>query len=183
MSDTDIESSTNLKIRRIHGKRNADYSLWHMRLRAAGWVKGDLDVVAKKKTATNVQRVSSSSDTASSSQQPKSSSTSHDREKQEKVSAPKIFALGDAPLRVAMDAEDDPVRVLEQLDARYASNRTISKIAVQTQLFRMSYTGQNRSNYIDQFTSLLSQLERMGKDIAIPNTRKAPVPLASIDPK
>lgn len=38
------------------------------------------------------------------------------------------------------------------------------------------------SPYTDQFTSLISQLERVGKDAAIPESRKASILLASIDP-
>lgn len=57
----------------------------------------------------------------------------------------------------------------------------VSKIAVQTQLIQMIYTGQNMSSYIDPFSSLFSQLERMGKDAAIPKTHKSPVRLASAD--
>ena len=38
------------------------------------------------------------------------------------------------------------------------------------------------SKYIDDFTSLFSQLEFMGKNAAIPETHKAPMLLASIDP-
>ena len=80
-----------------------------------------------------------------------------------------------------MDVDDDPARMLQLLDSRYASNRTVSRIAVQTQLFRMSCNGQDMSSYIDQYTSLFSQLERMGKDSAIPDSHKAPMLLASID--
>ena len=58
-------------------------------------------------------------------------------------------ALGDAPLRVVMDVDDDFSRMLSLLDARYASNSTVSRIAVQTQLFRMSYKGQDMSSYVD----------------------------------
>ena len=93
-----------------------------------------------------------------------------------------ISALGDAPLRVVMDVDDDPGKMLDLLDARYASNRTVSRIAVQTQLFRMSYSGQDMASYVDQYTSLFSQLERMGKDAAISESHKAPMLLASIDP-
>ena len=93
-----------------------------------------------------------------------------------------ISALGDAPLRVVMDVDDDPGKMFGLLDARYASNHTVSKIAVQTQLFLMSYSEQDMTTYVDQYTSLFSQLERMGKDVAIPESRKAPMLLASIDP-
>lgn len=102
--------------------------------------------------------------------------------KREKASGIIISALGDAPLRVVIEVDDNPSRMLALLDARYALNRTVSRIAVQTQLFRMSYKGQNMSEYIDQYTSLFAQLERMGKDAAIPESHKAPMLLASIDP-
>ena len=45
----------------------------------------------------------------------------------------------------------------------------------------MRYTGQDVAKYIDDFTSLFSQLELMGKNAAIPETRKAPMLPASID--
>lgn len=60
-----------------------------------------------------------------------------------------ISALGDAALRVVMDIDEDPSRKLSLLDARYASNRTASRIAVQTQLFQMSYTRQDMSVYVE----------------------------------
>ena len=92
-----------------------------------------------------------------------------------------ISALGDALLRVVMDVDDNTARMLQLLDSRYASNRTVSRIAVQTQLFRMSYNCQDMSSHIDQYTSLFSQLVRMGKDSAIPESHKAPMLLASIE--
>ena len=39
------------------------------------------------------------------------------------------------------------------------------------------------SSYIDKYTSLFAQLEQMGTDVAFPDTHKAPMLLASIDPK
>lgn len=78
--------------------------------------------------------------------------------------------------------DDDPGRMLQLLDARYPSNRTVSRIAVQTQLFRMSYNGQNTSEHEDQFSSLFSQLDGMGKDAALPEFYKAPPLMAFIDP-
>lgn len=93
-----------------------------------------------------------------------------------------MSALSETLLRVVMDVDDDPKRMMELLDSRYACNRTVSCIAFQTQLFYMTYTCQNIWAYVDQNTSLFSQLERMGKDAAIPETHKAPMLLASIDP-
>ena len=173
MSDSEVESSNSsgIKIPRFHGRRNEDYGLWRLRLRAACRVKGVWHVVDTSASAT------SSSSTATETQDAARLSA-----KREKASGIIISALGDAPLRVVLEADDDPVKMLQLLDARYASNRTVSRIAVQTQLFRMTYKDQNMSTYVDQYTSLFSQLERMGKDAAIPETHKAPMLLASIDP-
>lgn len=46
----------------------------------------------------------------------------------------------------------------------------------------MTNNGQNMSDYVDQFAALFSQLDRMGKDAAIPESYKAPMLLACIDP-
>lgn len=54
---------------------------------------------------------------------------------------------------------------------------------MQIQLFRMLHNAKNMSPYVEQFTSLFAQLERMGKDAAIPEAHKAPMLLAFIDPK
>lgn len=151
MADSDTETSS-LKLVRFHGKRGEDYGLWRMRLRAACRVKGVWNVV-ESTSETTLASTSQEKD----SQQPSSSVTASEKEKHleklEKASAIIISALGDAPLRVVMEADDDPSKMLRLLDARYASSRTVSRIDVATQLFRMSYKGQNMSSYIDQFTT------------------------------
>lgn len=100
----------------------------------------------------------------------------------EKASGIIITDLGDVPLRVVLEADDDPACMRKLLDARYASSRTASRIAVQTQLSRMSYTGQHMFTFIDQYTALFNQLGRVGKEAAIPEGHKAPMLLAWIDP-
>ena len=175
MSDSEAESErTALKIPRFHGRRGEDYGLWRLRLRAACRVKGLWSLVEKKPTA----------DAEESTRQDEMTAAERHRQtaKLEKASGIIITALGNSPLRVVADVDDDPARMLELLDARYASNRTVSRIAVQTQLFRMRYTGQDMSKYIDEYASLFSQLEFMGKDVAIPEAHKAPMLLASIEP-
>jgi len=178
MSDTDVESdvTSGFKIPRFHGKRDEDYGLWRLRLRAACRVKGIWSVVDP--TASSSITTDTTLDVA-----PDALASVRRIAKREKASGIIISALGDAPLRVVLDVDDDPARMLALLDARYASNRTVSRIAVQTQLFRMSYTEQNMSTYVDQYASLFAQLERMGKDAAIPETHKAPMLLASLDPQ
>jgi gag-polypeptide of LTR copia-type len=70
--------------------------------------------------------------------------------------------------------------MLALLDDRSASSRAASRIAVQTQLYRKTYDGGDMATFIDEFGSLFSQLERMGKDAAIPESHKAPMLLAAI---
>lgn len=71
--------------------------------------------------------------------------------------------------------------MISLLDTRYVSNRMVSRIVVQTHLFRMSYPDQNMSIYVYKYASLFSQLEQMGNDAAIPETHKTPILLASLD--
>ena len=176
MSDTDVDNSKSnvLRIPRFHGRRGEDYGLWRLRLRAACRVKGVWHIVSED---TEHSTATSSASTALSDAD-KHKLTS----KKEKASGIIISALGDSPLRVVAEADGEPARMLALLDARYASSRTVSRIAVQTQLFRMRYTGQDMSRYIDEYVTLFSQLEFMGKDIAVPEAHKAPMLLASIDP-
>lgn len=42
---------------------------------------------------------------------------------------------------------------------------------------------QNMSTYVDKYTSLLAELEQIGKDAAIPESPKGPMLLASTDIK
>lgn len=74
------------------------------------------------------------------------------------ASAMTISALGKYPICVVADADDDLARILELLGSRYASNRTGSRISVQTQLFHMRSSGQDISKFIDQYTAHFSQL-------------------------
>lgn len=85
-----------------------------------------------------------------------------------------ISAPGNAPLRNVMDLDDDLSRMLQLLDSWKGATRTVSRIAVQKQLHRMSHYSQNMASNIDQYKSLFSRLERIDKDSAIADTGKAP---------
>lgn len=76
-----------------------------------------------------------------------------------------ISALGISPLRVVADYDDEPDRRLQLLDASYASNRTMARIEVKTQLYRKSYDCQYMYRYIDEYSSMLSQLESLRTEI------------------
>lgn len=177
-SEMETEATNGIKISRFHGKRGEDYGLWRLRLRASCRVKGVWGVVDS--SAPSSSTLSTNEDYTA---HPDATIlSSRIISKREKASGIINSALGDVPLWVVLEAYDDPGRMLELLDSRYASNRTVSRIAVQTQLFRMTYTDQDMSTYVDHYTYMFAQLKQMGKDIAIPDTHKAPMLLASIDP-
>lgn len=129
------------KIYCFHGRRCNDYGLWRLRLRAACRVKGVWKLIDKQSTAAT------SSDTTAT---PPTRLDIGTESKLEKASGLIISALGDSPLRIVADADGDPARTPRMLDSRYASNRTVSRIAVQTQLYRMRYKDQDMSKYIDE---------------------------------
>lgn len=138
MSDIEVESNRTSasRIPRFHGKRGEDYGLWRLRLRAACRISGVWNLVENG--------ISGSSAT-------ESSCDNSDKDKQklnvklEKCSGMIISALGDSPLCVVADADGGPFQMVKLLDDRYASSRTSSRIAVQTQLYRMNYQGQDMS--------------------------------------
>lgn len=82
--------------------------------------------------------------------------------KLEEASGMPISALGNAPLRVVLQAEDNPAQMMKLLDSKLASSRTVSRITVQMQLFRMSYKDQNMAYHIDQYASLLFEIGQNG---------------------
>lgn len=85
-------------------------------------------------------------------------------------------------MRVVGDVDDDPARMLEMVDARYASSRTALRIVVQGPLFRMRYAVKEIYTYIDENTAFLSQLESMGKAVALQELHKALMLLAFFHP-
>lgn len=100
MLDTDGESggSSGIKIPRFHGHRYEDYGLWRLSLRAACRVKGVWGMVEEKSESA------SSTSTAADIEM----KSSRRLEKIEKASGIIISFLGDAPLRVVLDSDDDP---------------------------------------------------------------------------
>lgn len=167
-----MDTSTGMKMPRLHGWRGEDYGLSRHWLRAGRQAKGVgplLEIIA------------------TSSEAMASSETSPVKfrkllRKREKASDINIFALGEAPLRFVIGMDQEPDSMLRRFDRRYASNLTLSRIAVQTQLLHISYTGHNVSEYMDEYTTLLSKLDRNGRDATIPETHKPPMLLASINP-
>ena len=78
-------------------------------------------------------------------------------EVKKKAAALLIQALGDTPLQVCSAHKDDALKMLKDLDDRYASSRTSNRIAILTALygkkFRANY---DMTRYIDEFEALFS---------------------------
>lgn len=84
-----------------------------------------------------------------------------------------ISALENAPSRaVADDDDDEPTKMMELLDAHYASNIILSRIFVRIQMYDKRYNDRNMSKYIDKTSALFSQQEFIGKQLQSPNHKK-----------
>lgn len=156
-----------------------------MCLRATWPVMGVWSVVENASSSINTRDTSNSPEAASSSQDSKPSISAQHADKEEMASSLNIYvlrAVRDGPLHVVMKAEHDSTGILKLLDPnshRIGRSHDCRKNVVVSH----ADTGQNMSSYVDYSTSLSSQLERMGKDTAFPESHKAPMLLASIDPK
>ena len=144
-----------LKIAKFNGKASDDYNTWRLRAVIALKGKGFWTDLQKGKTCS--------------------------RETKDKAAALLVHALGDSALRVCSAHIDEPLSMLSLLDTRYASNRASNRVSILTSLYSKRFTGkENMSKYVDEFEVLFNQLERMGEKVAIPETHKAPLLLASL---
>ena len=142
------------KIQRFKGGRNDDYNLWRIRAVAA----------LKWKWYYSCLQAAGCPDTT-----------------KEKAAAILICALGDTPLRVCGEYTSDPIKILELLDACYASSRATTRILVMTSLYSKRFTNNyDMDRYIDELESLFAQLLRIGKAFAVPESHKVGILLASM---
>ena len=100
-TETEFETSFGMKLPRFHRNRGEDYGLWRHRLRAACRVKGVWGIVD----------ITQASATTSDSTPDQALDSLRTMAKREKASGIIISALGDAPLRVVMDVDDNPSRI------------------------------------------------------------------------
>ena len=147
-------SSEDHKIQKFDGRRKDDYNLWRIRAEIALKGKGYWSLLQVKDC---------------------------DSITKEKASAMIVNALGNSALRVCSNHVSEPMDMLATLDARYASTRATTRISVLTALYTKRYTGKSEmARYVDQFESLFSQLELMGKEHAVPESHKVGILLASM---
>lgn len=169
VSDAEADKLLAFKFPRFHGKRGEDYGLWRLRLRAALRVRILWSLTRKSSEPLASQTISEAYQALITL-------------KLQKASRIIISAVRNSPLQVIAEVDDEPCHMLELLDARYACNRTVCRIAAQTQLILKRYTNQDMAMYINEDTSNFSQLEFMGKDAVITESHQAPMILASIEP-
>eukprot|EP00171_Calliarthron_tuberculosum_P004578 IDg4578t1 len=142
------------KIQKFHGRPSDDYNLWRLRAECALKGKGYWKQLQEEDCKSEIK---------------------------EKAVAMIIHSLGDIPFRVCSSQISNPMSMMELLDQRYASTRSTSRISTLTTLYSIKYQKhQDMSKYVDEFEGLFAQLERMGKETAIPESHKAPLLLASI---
>ena len=142
------------KIQRFHGRQSDDYTTWRMRAELALKGKGYWDQLQSRDCKPEIKN---------------------------KAAALLGNALGDQPFRVCSSALDNPMEMLDLLDARYASTRATSIVSVLTTLFTKRYSGKyNMEKYVDEFESLFNHLERTGEDNTIRENHKAVLLMASM---
>ena len=105
-------SSRASKVPIFNGTRQDDYGLWRFRLRARATHEGRLEVCQPETPSSST--FSSTSGTTG---------LADCVEVLEKASAIIISSIGDGPLRVIEDVDDDPQKMLRMLDERYASKQ------------------------------------------------------------
>lgn len=92
-----------------------------------------------------------------------------------------IYALSDAPLRIVLTVKDNPAKMFEKLDARYASKTAASKITKMTELITLKYTSLKAdiSAHIDHMAAMIEQL--MGMNVTIEDSFSVAILVASIE--
>ena len=79
-----------------------------------------------------------------------------------------MSSLGNTPLAVIETSIGMPATILSLLDERYACTRGASRISLMTELYRLKFSRRSITNYCDRILSVLTQLEKIGKDFAPP---------------
>ena len=138
----------------------SDYSLWKVRVEAACEEKDCEDALDKSLEADE-------SDTM--------------KKARRKASAIIIKALSDTPLRIVKEVKGSPVKMLEKLDARYASKTAASKITKMTDLITMKYKSlkSDITKHIDLMAAAVEQLK--GMDVTIQESFAVAILVASVE--
>ena len=97
------------KIQEFNGKASDDYNTWRLSAVIALKGKGFWQLLKDKKVCSE--------------------------DVKDKAAALLVNSLGDSPLRVCSSSLDELLKILELLDARYASGRTVTRISVLTSLY------------------------------------------------
>lgn len=77
-----------------------------------------------------------------------------------------IQGLRDKPLRLCIADKDNPFRIGKRLKKSYAVKNTVTRVQLQIKLARMSYRGQEMSDFVDEFEEIYNRLAAMGNVVA-----------------
>lgn len=161
---------------RFKATRKEEYSIYRSRLSAKLKGKGLWEVCSNvDQEKRDVEAAEQQSNTGSLSENESKKMRMRDKAVQI-ISA----SLGDVPFRVVDPAIGRPAEMLRLLDERYASTRAVSRISVMTSLYRTRFSGGSIVRHCDKIASLLSQLDKMGSDVALPDAHKGVLLLSSI---
>ena len=76
-----------------------------------------------------------------------------------------MASLGNTPLAVIETAIGMLATMFSLLDEIYASTRAASRISLITELYRLKFSRGSIAKHCDRMLSILTQLEKMGKDV------------------
>ena len=151
MSSKDDES---LRLDKFKGRRNEDYATWPDKIEIVLKGKG----LWKKIKDDNCQE-----------------------ELRDKATSIIALALGEAPFRVCRSAKGNPMEMLELFDARYASKRSVSWIALLHTICTKKHKGkEDLAKFVDEFDRLFSQFEQIKPEVNFPDEIKVGLFMASL---
>ena len=102
-------------------------------------------------------------------------------EVKDKATAIIAMSLGEAPFRVCRSAKGYPLMMLELLDTRYASKRSVSWIALlHTICTKKHKPKEDLARFVDEFDRLFSQFEQVKPEVLFPDEIKVGLFMASL---
>lgn len=150
--------NVSLKIKPL--TENSDYALWKVRLESACVHKNCEEALVEC---------------------PREMAEEDYKKKQKLASSIMVMALSDPALRIVHSVKHDPVKMIELLDARYASKTAASKITKMSDLITMKFTSlrSDLPMHIDQMRATIEQLKAMS--VTIEDSFAVTILVASIE--
>ena len=143
-----------MRLDKFKGMRNEDYATWRDKIEIVLKGKGLLKKVHDDNCLEEIR---------------------------DKVTSIIALSLREAPFRVCRSAKGNPKEMLELLDARYASKRSVSWIALLHTICTKKHKGkEDLAKFVDDFDRLFSQFEQIKPDVIFPDEIKVGLFMASL---